>query len=104
METTLLEIIEQLNPWLHNQSTPILSIESYIPREQTQNLLLPEWDSLCTTITGPRQAGKTTLGKYISEQILQQHRYDQLFYLNCDYLEIRQWLINILFLKQISQQ
>jgi len=104
METALLELIEQLNPWLQNESIDILCMPSYIPRKQSEHLLLSEWDVLCTTITGPRQAGKTTLGKYISQQILQQHRYDQLFYLNCDYLEIRQWLNNTLFLQQISQQ
>ena len=104
METTLIELVEQLNPWLQNQLNPILNLPDYIPREQTNTLLLPQWDSLCTTITGPRQAGKTTLGKYICEKILFEDRYEQLIYLNCDYLEIRQWLQNTLFLSQISQQ
>jgi predicted AAA+ superfamily ATPase len=104
MDVTLIELIEQLNPWLKNQSSQILELPSYISRRQAQTLLSSECDALCITITGPRQAEKTTLGKHISAQILQQKYYAQLFYLNCDYLEIREWLQNTLFLQQITQQ
>ena len=91
MKDRLIQLIHQANPWLKNQGTAIIQPD-YIPRLQTETLLLPEWDSLWLVLAGPRQAGKTTLAKYISQQLIQQQRFETLLYLNCDLLDIRQWL------------
>ncbi len=102
MYADLLTIIDRLNPWLKDPSQPIVP-ESYIPREQAEQLLSPEWDNLWLILTGPRQAGKTTLGLYLSHTLIQQGRFDQLLYLNCDYLEIRQWLRSAVFIDEAKE-
>ncbi len=103
MNDQLISIIHQANPWLGQPDTTILE-NDYIPRLQTPKLLLPEWDNLWLILIGPRQSGKTTLAKYISQQLIQQKRFENLVYLNCDLLEIRQWLINPLFIKEIMDE
>lgn len=103
MKNQLIEIIQQLNPWLINSSAPILK-NNYIPRLATDKLLLAEWDNLWLVLVGPRQAGKTTLAKFISQELLNQQRYKSLLYLNCDLLEIRQWLTSPLFIKEASEE
>src|SRR5439155_124698 len=64
----------------------------YIKRSQYPFLSLEDWDSLWTILIGPRQAGKTTLGKHLCAELIRLKRFQTLLYLNCDYREIRQWL------------
>lgn len=104
MDLELLKEIKLLNPWLDHPGIPVISDTSIIPRVQTQQLLHPEWDRLWTILIGPRRAGKTTLGKYLSQQLLSQHRYEQLFYLNCDYQSIRNWLSAPAFLSEAMKE
>ena len=92
MDISLRNAIHQLNPWLTAADCRILDLHHFIQRKQTEVLLLPDWDSLWTILVGPRQAGKTTLGKYLCHEMVQSQRVSQLFYLSCDYLEIRDWL------------
>ena len=100
MNTKLLASIKQLNPWMHDPQAKIFDVEPYYPRIQIDDLLEQEWDSLWTILVGPRRAGKTTLGKCLCNQLIQQKRYQQLLYLNCDYLEIRRWLESPVFLTE----
>lgn len=88
MDINCIKAIELTNPWLSDPSKPILVLANYQERLQTKKLLLPEWDSLWTILTGPRRAGKTTLGKHLCE-ILRRERFSEVLYLNCDYHEIR---------------
>jgi uncharacterized protein len=71
---------------------------------QANKLLLREWDSLWSVLVGPRQAGKTTLAKCLSQELIRQKRFENLLYLNCDLLEIRQWLITPLFIKEAMDE
>ena len=66
--------------------------------------MLPEWDSLWTVLVGPRRAGKTTLGKYLCRQLLNQGRFKELLYLNCDLESIRTWLKSPLFIQEGMKQ
>lgn len=99
MNDLLISLIYQTNPWLNAPSVPILK-NHYIPRLQTKKLLLPEWDKLWLVLVGPRQAGKTTLAKLLSQELIRQKRFETLLYLNCDLLEIRQWLKSPLFIQE----
>src|SRR3990167_1348064 len=99
MKDRLIGLIHQANPWLKRPDFPIWN-NHYIARFQTEKLLLSEWDELWLVLVGPRQAGKTTLAKYLSEVLIKRKRFDMLLYLNCDLLEIRQWLTNPLFIKE----
>lgn len=92
MRTELIDEIQQINPWLGSQNISIFDQASYLPRVQAEKLLQESWDSLCLTLLGPRQAGKTTLGFYLAEQFIKLKRFDSFLYLNCDLLEIRKWL------------
>lgn len=103
MNDTLIQLIHQSNPWLKKPKTPIIS-NDYIPRLQAKTLLSPEWDTLWTILIGPRQAGKTTLACYLAANLLDENRYDALLYLNCDLYEIRQWLIDPLFIQQAMDE
>src|SRR3990167_10166406 len=98
METTLLSVINQQNPWLNNPHTPIIDKKTYIERIQFDFLIQPEWDQVWTILVGPRQAGKTTLGRHLCHHFIETARFTTLLYLNCDYWEIRQWLQSPLFL------
>jgi predicted AAA+ superfamily ATPase len=103
MDLRLFELITQQNPWLQAPKQAIITDIGYIPRLQADFLLQPEWDSLWTILIGPRQSGKTTLAKHLCQTLLEQKRYQQLFYLNCDYREIRQWLNSASFLIEAEQ-
>ncbi len=104
MDLSLIKQIHRLNPWLEQPEQPILDQKKYIPRLQAELLLKPEWDSLWTILVGPRQAGKTTLGKYLCQQLIGQKRFHHLLYLNCDYLDIRNWLKDTNFIEEAFKQ
>ncbi|HXW53276.1 MAG TPA: ATP-binding protein [Myxococcota bacterium] len=104
MDLRLLQLIHQQNPWLKDKGAKILAMPNFRPRAQIATLMLPEWDRLCTILTGPRRAGKTTLGKYLSEQLLAQKRFHELLYINCDLWEIRQWLTSSLFIQEAQAE
>jgi predicted AAA+ superfamily ATPase len=103
MNDTLFNLINQANPWLKQPGLPIQT-QDYIPRNQAEKLLSPDWDALWLILVGPRQAGKTTLAKHVAQTLLTQKRFSNLFYLNCDLFEIRQWLINPLFIQDIQDE
>ena len=100
MKVDLLQQIEQLNPWLGQLDAQFMGNAPFYPRTQTKMLLEPEWDPLCTMLIGPRRAGKTTLGFHLCQKLVKQQRFSELLYLNCDYLEIRTWLSNPLFITE----
>lgn len=102
MKMTLLQELKILNPWLENPNEPILDLDHYLPRLQAETLLSPDWDSLWLVLTGPRQSGKTTLAKYLCQTWIQQKRFGQLLYLNCDLELVREWLQGISFLQDID--
>ena len=104
MKLQLIHEIEQQNPWLANPNFPMINTKNYRQRLQLPTLLHPEWDSLWTILIGPRRAGKTTLGKYLSQKLIQQGRFKQLLYLNCDLLEVREWLTSPLFISEAFKQ
>lgn len=104
MKLRLLKEIEQQNPWLIKKNQPILTLPTYRQRLQIDTLLLSEWDSLWTILIGPRRAGKTTLGKYLCQQLLDQGRFRELLYLNCDLEEVRAWLKSPLFIQEGMKQ
>lgn len=103
MKDQLIQLIHQANPWLKSPSVPLIQ-DGYIPRLQTEKLLSPEWDSLWLILAGPRQAGKTTLAKYLSQELINQQRFETLLYLNCDLLDIRQWLTSPLFIQDAMEE
>ena len=92
MNKDLLDIIHLSNPWLKNQDELILDESSFIYRQNIDILLLSDWDSIWTVLIGPRQAGKTTLGKYLCQTLVDLGRFKSTIYLNCDYFEVRNWL------------
>lgn len=104
MNLTLLEEIEQINPWLADKNFPIIDIPNFIPRIQLSQLQDVEWDRLLIILEGPRRAGKTTLGKFLAQDLMQQQRYQEFLYLNCDFQSIRQWLTSPLFVKQACEE
>lgn len=103
MDTERLETIYQQNPWLNDPKKPIVTANQYLPREQFNFLSQPDWDSLWTILIGPRQAGKTTIGMHLCQKLLEEKRFQQLLYLNCDYRTIRTWLNTPNFLTEIEQ-
>ncbi len=70
MKLRVIKEIEQQNPWLKKQGAPLLAIPNYRQRLQLNTLMEPEWDSMWTILIGRRRAGKTTLGKYLCEQLI----------------------------------
>lgn len=104
MDLGLIKEIELLNPWLVNKDSTTIGQIGYVPRIQAQKLLSPAWDHLWLVLVGPRQAGKTTLGKYLCQELIKQKRFGQLLYLSCDYLEIRKWLQSPTFINEALQQ
>lgn len=103
MKDQLIQLIHQANPWLKNSNIPI-SNNDYVPRLQTSKLLLPEWDKLWLILVGPRQAGKTTLALHLAQQLILQHRFTSLLYLNCDLIDIRNWLTTPLFIQEALEE
>lgn len=104
MKTRLVQVIKQQNPWLEQKNALFLDIPHFYSRLQTDTLLLPDWDTLWTILIGPRRAGKTTLGKYLCQTLIQKKRFQQLLYLNCDMLDIRDWLQSPLFITEAIKQ
>ena len=111
MKLRLLQEIEQQNPWLTQQATKPLAVNHsalviphYRHRQQFETLMSPEWDRLWTILIGPRRAGKTTLGKYLCQQLLKKDRFKELLYLNCDLEEVRSWLKSPLFIQEAMNQ
>src|SRR5260221_10281175 len=104
MDIELLQIIRTMNPWLDNDDILSISSAQYIPRLQTEKLLLQDWDKMWLMLVGPRQAGKTTLGRFIAQSLIQEGRFEQLIYLNCDFLEIRQYLRSPVFIPELMSQ
>lgn len=102
MNDQLIALIHQANPWLTTPEAPILN-NHYIPRLQTAKLLSSEWDNLWLVLVGPRQAGKTTLAKFLSNKLIEQKQFNELLYLNCDLLLVRQWLTSPLFIQEAMQ-
>src|SRR3990167_3217507 len=101
MNEKLFQLIHQDNPWLKNSTSLVISQEHYyIARFQIDSLLDAEWDHLWLFLVGPPKAGKTTLGKHACSALLQKQRFKSLLYLNCDRLEIREWLKNSLFINE----
>src|SRR5262249_36102859 len=100
MKINLLQQIKQLNPWIEDKNSPIINLGHFYDRGQAQVLLNSEWDNLCTILLGPRRAGKTTLAKFISSELLKSERFNQFLYLNCDFLDIRNWLRSPLFISE----
>ncbi|MCE3237531.1 MAG: putative ATPase [Gammaproteobacteria bacterium] len=103
MKDPLIDVIQQANPWLKKPEIAIIS-NDYISRLQADTLLLKEWDKLCLVLVGPRQAGKTTLAKFVSQALIKKNRFETLIYLNCDLYEIRQWLVNPLFIQELMDE
>ena len=104
MDYQLIKIIHQLNPWLEDVTQTIIDSDNFLMRVQSKPLLDPIWDKKWLVLTGPRQAGKTTLGRYLCQTLINEGRFQQLLYLNCDYLAIRQWLKSPLFVDEALQQ
>ena len=104
MDTELLKEINLLNPWLVKKKQNIFIDGAYITRLQTDKLLSSAWDRKWLILTGPRQAGKTTLGKYLSYLFLKKNRADQVLYLSCDYLAVRNWLKSPAFIQEAFKQ
>ncbi|MES2613990.1 MAG: ATP-binding protein [Bdellovibrionota bacterium] len=103
MDLQLIETIHLQNPWLNAPLSPLVSPGNYIPRHQIDFLLQPDWDFLWMILVGPRQSGKTTIGKFLCKKLIDSGRYKQLFYLNCDFREIRQWLESPSFLEEAEK-
>jgi len=104
MDTQLLSILQELNPWLTGPNVPIIDMDQYNPRKNMDLLLKSEWDKLCLVLVGPRQSGKTTLGKMICQQLIVNQRFQSLLYLNCDFSEIRKELSSFLFIKKLIEE
>lgn len=100
MKYQLIQEIEQQNPWLRDVAQPINPVLHYLPRLQMKSLLDPELDNLCTLLVGPRRAGKTTLGRQLSQVLIEDGRFKQLLYLNCDLRSVREWLQSPLFIHE----
>lgn len=104
MNNELIELIKKLNPWLEIGDITLNRPDIFFNREQFDKLLNPVWDTKWTILVGPRQSGKTTLGKHIAKKLVSLNRFSNLFLLNCDSLIIRQWLTSPVFLEDIKKQ
>lgn len=104
MESKLIDQIIQLNPWLKQLDALPLGQNHYIPRLQGKKLVLSAWDGLATILVGPRQAGKTTLGKVLCQEIISEGRFKQLIYLTCDSPLIRHWLDGVHIINQLIDE
>ena len=92
MQTDLKNTLMLLNPWWADEALSNLLPNGFVKRQQLPTLLSPEWDNRCTVLVGPRQSGKTTLGKALAYYLLEANRYTQLVYLNCDFQDIAAWV------------
>ena len=100
MKDLVHDLLMQSNPWLKDDGHTIVKQKKYIQRQATDMLLQPEWDDRWTILTGPRQVGKTSLGKYLAQTLIQQQRFSQLLYINCDLAPLREWLASPLFISE----
>jgi uncharacterized protein len=103
MKRKILDEIQQLNPWLVDPAAPLLELSSYLPRTQEAYLLEQEWDAYWTILVGPRRAGKTTLGHFLSHRLLAQQRFETLLYISCDLTSVRTGFDSPLFLQELLQ-
>lgn len=101
MRKQIIQEIQELNPWLENPDQKYIDLEGYLPRVQQEDLLDPEWDTYWTLLIGPRRAGKTTLGHYLSDRLLEEGRYQNLLYLNFDFASLRNEFNSPIFLKNL---
>jgi predicted AAA+ superfamily ATPase len=92
MNSNLIELVEFTNPWLKDISVLLHDNKEYWPRLAESALLAPVWDEFCTILLGPRQVGKTTLGKILAARWCEAGRFETLIYLNCDLADIRSGL------------
>lgn len=104
MDSKLVAQIHQYNPWLRDKNVPVLTQNSYITRYQAKHLENPVLDKLVTILVGPRQAGKTTLGKILCQELLRQGRFQQLLYLTCDSPLIRDWLDGVQIINELIEE
>lgn len=102
IKSDLLAYLMLSNPWLKHPEQPIFSAPNFIQRIQIDQLLKPMWDNYVTVLTGPRQAGKTTLGQYLCQNLIDQARYHQVLYLNCDEGLVRTWLTGSYVIQDIQ--
>lgn len=104
MQLSLINYIKISNPWLGNPAINIMEGVDFHERVQAAQLLNKEWDKLCTVLTGPRRAGKTVLGKYIAKSLLDSGRFESFLYLNCDVLEVREFLNDPTFIIELIRE
>lgn len=103
IKTDLIDIIELANPWLQQPVSPIFPKQNYIPRVQLPEAVRADWDPYVTVLTGPRQAGKTTLAKLASRELINDKRYPTVLSLNCDERLVREWFTGSHILKDIER-
>src|SRR3990167_817885 len=92
MNTNLLTTIHLANPWLKDPTAPIFWLPQYVPRIQFSTLQKQLSSSLMMLLTGPRQAGKTTLARRFCQELVDTKAYTTVLYLNCDEALVREWL------------
>lgn len=103
IKSDLLNYLTLSNPWLKSPHSSIFSTQGYIPRIQLEQLVKPAWDHYITLLSGPRQSGKTTLGRYLTQQLIDQKRFSTALYLNCDEMLVREWLTGAHILHDIQK-
>ncbi len=104
MESRIFNELESFNPWLKDPRLPFFVQENYISRAQEPFLKLQQWDKLITVLIGPRQAGKTTLGKSLCHDMVKTtQRFTQLIYINCDSSIIREWLTGVYVINELCE-
>lgn len=99
----LLTYIYLANPWIRNPQASVFAEKNYISREQTSALLNPSWDNYISILTGPRQSGKTTLAKFVCQQLINAKRYSHVLYLSCDEYLVREWLVGSHVIRDIQK-
>ncbi len=104
MKMQVLSEIMLQNPALQNPPSLAKTDLPYIERQQIISLLDSIWDPLVTILLGPRQAGKTTLGRHLSQKIVEQGRYPACIYLNCDTVILREWLISATVIQDLQEE
>lgn len=98
----LVDLIVKNNPWLENRSL-LSQLQPSQARIQNHALLSSDFDDMCLLLMGPRQAGKTTLGKYLASHLVSSGRFAHFLYLNMDFAEFRQLAKQTLFIDDILQ-
>ena len=81
MKKKLIDEIHALNPGIeYIDKLSQISVQIILNAYNPAYLMQPEWDSLWMILIGPRQSGKTTMGKHLCSQLIQQGRYQQLLF------------------------